>query len=211
MPWSATASGSASAASRAGEALGQAQERRRPSRARSGRRRRRGRRSRPFPCGARTGRACPPGSGGSAPQRGRRTAHHRVADRPVTGTSAPTAATVPVNSWPATSPGFPPSLEHDVDVGAADAAVARPPPAPRRDPAAAPAVPRPPPRPAPGRRPPASPRAHRSCRHRARHGGHAPTSPIICATRARWWAPEPNIAAVAFTRFTYMCISCSHV
>jgi hypothetical protein len=46
---------------------------------------------------------------------------------------------------------------------------------------------------------------------RSRGRGHVPVSPIIWATRARWMPPEPNMACVVFTRFTYMCMSCSQV
>jgi len=100
----------------------------------------------------------------------------------------------------ADQPGGPPALEHEVEVGAADPAVAHLHQdltvARRRD----------------------RPLLHRHLARRAvdgdghdrGKGGHG-ASPIISATRARWAAPEPNIAAVVFTRFTYMCISCSQV
>ncbi len=53
-------------------------------------------------------------------------------------------------------------------------------------------------------------------RHHLGEAAHADAAsgrprPIMRATRTRWWAPEPNMAAVVFTRFTYMCMSCSHV
>ena len=100
--------------------------------------------------------------------------------------------------------GLAPSLEHEVDVRSADAAVAH------------------------FHQHFARPRSgHRALLHLDRtgravdgHGHHignaahddaAPVRPIMCATRARWTAPEPNMAAVALTRFTYMCMSCSQV
>ena len=104
--------------------------------------------------------------------------------------------------------GLAPSFEHEVDVGAADPAVTD------LDEHLA------------GTRTRHRPLLHRHLaggavdghRHRLGDAGHcahahrrcpsarssAPPGPGGCA-------PEPNMAAVAFTRFTYMCMSCSHV
>ena len=124
MPCSATASGSASAASRSETPSGRRSSSRlvRPACSR---------RTRPAELAALADRAAadaqrrPAGEAVLARRRSAATGRRRPRRRPSSSvTSSPTATTVPLNSWPSTRFGAAPALEHEVDVGAADAAVA---------------------------------------------------------------------------------------